>query len=316
MTRAMASLTVSLSAIALTTSLLDAQFTAQGQSGSQAPVFRSMTSGVAVDVSVRDKSRKSIGGLVAADFVVTDNGVRQDVAEVSYGTRPIDVTIGLDVSTSVTGPVLESLRRAVLQLMGDLRKDDRLKLLLFNNEVHRAADFTTDVSAVDAAMRHVSAGGGTSLYDAISVALVGAADANRRQLIMFFTDGVDSGSTISTALLQTVAERARATLTFVVPTSAPTVNFGSGPVSLGPSAAPSVAPALGRLATETGGTVLPTADSTTLTSVFRRILDEFRSTYVLFYSPNGVDRTGYHTIGVDVARPGAVVQARRGYFGG
>lgn len=300
-----------------------------GQASTQAPTFRSGTSAVAVDVSVRDRARKSVVGLSAKDFTVRDNGIRQEVSEISYGTRPIDVTIGLDVSASVTGEVLDALRRAVLQVMGDLKKEDRLKLLLFNSEVRRAVDFTTDLKAVENAMRRVPAGGGTALHDTLSVAMVGASDPDRRQLVMFFTDGIDSGSAVSTNLLETVAQRTRATLTFVVSRAGPLSSvFGSGLVSstiplptaqgvnFGAGRGGAPPPLFSRLAAETGGAVLFSDGSATLGSTFRRILDEFRATYVLFYSPKGVERPGFHTITVEVARPDVIVQARRGYFGG
>ena len=76
----------------------------------QLPTFRSMANAVAVDVTVRDSKRKSVTGLKASDFEVYDNGIRQEVAEVSYGKLPIDVTVALDVSFSVTGLMLERLR--------------------------------------------------------------------------------------------------------------------------------------------------------------------------------------------------------------
>jgi hypothetical protein len=37
---------------------------------------------------------------------------------------------------------------------------------------------------------------------------------------------------------------------------------------------------------------------------------------VLFYTPKGVEREGFHTIGVQVGKPDLIIQARRGYFGG
>jgi VWFA-related protein len=293
------------------------------QSGSQAPVFRTQISVVSVDVAVRDKSRRAMTDLKAADFAVQDNGVRQTVDEVSYAKRPIDVTVGLDVSGSVTGQVLDRLRRGVLQLMQDLREVDRLKLVVFNTQVHRTIDFTSDAKAVDAAMRGVPAGGATALLDTLSVELVAAREPERRQLIVFFTDGADSGSITSRAALQTVAERSRGTVAFVI--SNPfqmmmsqslggTVTFmpiGGG--GLGRGASDSVYSTLAR---ETGGYVLSVDSTTNLGPVFRKILDDFRSSYVLFFSPTGVERAGFHTITVDVQRPGAVVQARRGYFGG
>ena len=45
-----------------------------------------------------------------------------------------------------------------------------------------------------------------------------------------------------------------------------------------------------------------------------RILDEFRSSYVLRYTPRGVDRPGWHEIDVRIVRPGSfTVRARKGY---
>ena len=73
---------------------------------------------------------------------------------------------------------------------------------------------------------------------------------------------------------------------------------------------------LGRIAQETGGETLGVDATGSLGVTFRRALDNFRSSYVLFYSPAGVERGGFHTIAVTVSRQNMVVQARRGYFGG
>ena len=100
-------------------------------------------------------------------FEVFDNGVLQQVDDVSYGKLPIDVTVALDVSHSVSGNLLDRLRQGVVQLMRDLGRNDRLKLVLFNMRVTRTIDFTNDVDAVERAIRGVAAGGGTALLDAV-----------------------------------------------------------------------------------------------------------------------------------------------------
>jgi tetratricopeptide (TPR) repeat protein len=52
----------------------------------------------------------------------------------------------------------------------------------------------------------------------------------------------------------------------------------------------------------------------TLASTFRRVFDDFRSRYVLRYTPQGVKRDGWHAITVRVpGSPDAVVEAKRGY---
>lgn len=290
-------------------------------------VFRSAASAVAVDVTVRDRTRRSVTGLAAADFHIYDNGVLQQVDAVSYGKVPIDVTIALDVSYSVTGALLERLRRGVVQLMRDLGREDRLRLLLFNMRVTRVTPFTRDVKLVEESLRAASAGGGTALYDAVSVALVSAsaAAADRRHLVVFFTDGNDSSSATTPETLSAVAQRTRATLTFVMPatTSAPLfILYGVPGKNMTPPPTTvrltPVFPAhavFSRLAAETGGALLPVGPSSDLSATFRTVLSDFRSAYVLYFTPRGVDGAGYHTIEVKTSRDGAVVQARRGYFG-
>jgi len=53
-----------------------------------------------------------------------------------------------------------------------------------------------------------------------------------------------------------------------------------------------------------------------LTALFRRALDEFRSSYVLHFAPRDAERGGFHTLQVKVPRrDGLTVRARRGYWG-
>jgi len=49
---------------------------------------------------------------------------------------------------------------------------------------------------------------------------------------------------------------------------------------------------------------------------FAKILSDFRQSYVLTYTPTGVNSPGWHAIKVDVAGHKYKVLARSGYFGG
>jgi VWFA-related protein len=292
----------------------------RAESQDQLPMFRSSANAVMVDVNVRDKNRKVISNLKASDFEVLDNGVAQTVDNASYGKLPIDVTVALDVSYSVTGTLLDRLRRGVTMLMGDLKKEDRLKLMLFNMRVNRTVDLTGDTDAVDKALKAAAAGGSTALLDAISVALVSSSAPDRRQLVMFFTDGSDSSSVSTPSAVTTTARRARATLSFVMPGS------GSGPVTFESRGASTstmtfatgllarIDPVYTTLARETGGSVFPVSGGTDLAAIFRQVLGDFRSAYVLYFNAKGVEQGGYHTLEVKVNRPEMTVQARRGYW--
>ena len=272
------------------------------QQAEQIPSFRAATDAVRVDVSVRQGAR-ALSGLAAKDFEVLDNGVPQQVSEVSYGRLPIDVTVALDVSFSVTGPLLQQLQRAVTQLMRDMRQGDRLKLMMFNMRASRVVDFTTDIRRIEQAMRTSTAGGGTALYDTISVAMISAPSADRRQLVVVFTDGIDSSSASDPGALIEVIHRTNATLTFLVPTGVVPVAASRVPV-----------PFLVGLAQETGGAMIFAPRNMDLSTPFQTVLERFRSTYVLHYSPRGVDRTGFHALEVRVKRDNVTVTARRGYF--
>jgi VWFA-related protein len=277
------------------------------QTQGQLPTFRVTADAVRVEASVRARDRRPLTGLTATDFELSDNGVRQEIADITYGQMPIDVTIALDVSFSVTGTMLGQLRRAVAQLMIDLGKEDRLKLILFNSRVNRLVDFTRDASAVERALLAATAGGGTTVYDTISVALVSASNPDRRQLVVCFTDGADSSSTTGAEELIAVAQRTRATLALVMPPPAPS----------GPGTPMSLRDRLFyQLVSETGGSRVAVNQSSDLTSTFHGILTDFRSAYVIHFRPTGVERGGFHTLKVAVIRPGASVLARRGYFGG
>jgi VWFA-related protein len=275
------------------------------------PTFRATTDVVAVDVSVRD-GRRAITGLTAPDFRLTDNGVPQTITDVSYGRLPIDVSVVLDVSDSVTGPLLDQLRTAIRQLMSDMGADDRLRLIHFNMRVARVVDLTNDASAVDRAITQVRAGGGSSIYDAAAVALVSAsaAPADRRQLIVLFSDGNDSTSFSTPRSLLQVAQRTNASMTFVLPDTLVTFTTRIAVSSQAMRLAP-----YERVARETGGAIYRSSQN--LTPTFRRALEEFRSSYVLHFTPQGVERSGDHVLDVTVPRDdGYTIRARRGYFGG
>lgn len=306
MTRGAIAIVVCLGAAVLAAGRADvllAQVSGQARDGQR--TFRTGAEAVRVDVSVRD-GRRPVTALTAADFHVYDNGVLQQVTEVGYDRLPIDVTVALDVSQSVDGPMLSELREATLQLMADLADGDRLKLIGFNMRITRVLDFTTDVAAVERAIAGAAAGGGSSIRDAASVAMVAAGDPDRRQLVVLFTDGADSSSTTSEAALMDVVRRTRASLTAVVPERLRRVRTSSR--------VRQYLSWLESLTGETGGTVLTAGRN--LSSTFQRALEEFRSSYVLYFTPGGVEPAGFHTLEVRIPRnDGYEVRARRGYFG-
>jgi VWFA-related protein len=261
----------------------------------QSQVFRANADAVIVDVSVRRGSRL-VTGLAAADFEVNDNGVVQQVVRVSYETTPIDVTVLLDVSGSVSGAVVNQLRQAIADLRQSLQPQDRLRLLAFNMAIQRIFDVDATPAVAGAALASIAPGGSSAVFDSLAVALAAAPAAERRQFVVIFSDGKDSSITTPEMLLD-VARR-----------TSPTVSVVLATVIRRPADA-----IYTDLAAETGGIVVTIVPNESLGNGFTRVLDQFRSSYVLTFIPSGVRRAGAHALDVHVKREGVEVRARRGY---
>ena len=308
--------TTSFVALLLATTVLMASPSGQApapapQQQQPATVFRTGADVVTVDASVQ-RERRPVTGLAAADFELLDNGVRQEVTDVTYEKLPIDVTFVLDVSASVTGAALDELRRALRQVRTDLTAADRLRLLAFNMRVRRLVDFTQPSADVDLALGALRPGGSSAVFDALAVALASADAPGRRRLIVLFSDGQDSSSISDADALLDVAKRSTPTIATIL--ASPLLERPASVLRSNASLASATIEGLSdRLATETGGMVTSVKTGENLTSKFRRMVQDFRSSYVLFFTPNGVERVGPHTLEVRVKRPGVEVRARRGY---
>ncbi len=267
---------------------------------SERPTFRGGVDMVTVGVSVHEGTQPVLG-LQPQDFELRDNGVVQEVTDASFEKLPIDVTVALDVSESVTGALLAQMRTAVAQLGADLGRNDRLKLLTFNMGVRRVLDFADDRAQADAALARVAPSGTTALLDALAVALTAPAPPERRPLVIVFSDGLDTASITDRPTLLDLARLGSATATLVLPAS-------------GALAAETPARKFyEQLAEETGGSVVPMRPRDDLGPTFRRVLSDFRSSYVLHFTPKGVDAGGVHTLDVRLRRRGADIRARRSY---
>jgi hypothetical protein len=129
---------------------------AVGSGLAQAPMrFTSGTAAVRVDVLVTAGNRP-VMGLKASDFELRDNGVLQQIRDVSQETLPLNLFCVLDVSGSVDGQPLIRLKEATSALFGTLRDRDRAALLTFADRLVLHSPLTGDVPRLAlAARQHV-----------------------------------------------------------------------------------------------------------------------------------------------------------------
>ena len=86
-------------------------------------------------------------------------------------------------------------------------------------------------------------------------------------------------------------------------------------LSLPRSGGPDLRP-LRDAAARTGGMVYKRGTGMSMPSLFQRVLEDFRTSYVLTYTLRGVKPAGWHQLAVTVKGRRYNVRARQGYEGG
>lgn len=274
-------------------------------------VFRARTESVAISASVK-RGNAAIANLTATDFRVTDNGIAQKVEAVTIESVPLDVTLFMDTSGSTAG-ALDRMKKNVVSIAGMLRPDDQFRLLTIGLAVdtpvpwQRAGNrFTLDMTAVP---------GISLVYDALFVALAHAPAAGRRHLIVAMTDGRDCGSLLDGPRILDASGRTEAVLHWIYVSSDGDFDALSVPAWCTPTDA-GEEDFVAQAAARTGGDSHRSRFGDPAVRTFAQILDEFRQSYVLRYSPEGVKGPGWHTVAVQVpAQPALTIKARSGYFG-
>lgn len=146
-------------------------------------------------VRVTDINNRAIAGLGAKDFEVIENGAPREIVSVETSKAPFNLVLLLDVSGSVENYVT-FIRKAARNFVDTVGKDDRISIVIFNEDVKVLSKFTTDKDKLSASLDTFDAGGGTAYYDALAYTI---ADTLRplkgeRTAVVILTDGDDNRS--------------------------------------------------------------------------------------------------------------------------
>ena len=284
--------------------------------------FRSGVDAVAVDVLVT-RGGRPVTGLTADDFTVLDNGAPQQIDAVLLDEVPITLLLVLDTSGSVRGAPLVRLLAAAQAAADALRPDDRVGLVTFSHNVRMALEPPAAAASLPDALRRVRADGATALYDATFAAFALRERTVGRTLILVFSDGDDTASWLDPRAVLDTAQRSDVVVYGVSLDRVTSDNRLDRLNRQGGTTArrwfPTEPQLFGRqylplLVEETGGAVFVAEDIGRLRAAFSRVVTEFRSRYLLTYSPTGVQSAGWHALEVRVVGRGRAVQARRGYL--
>ncbi len=278
--------------------------------------FRSGVDVVRVDALVTDGHRP-LAGLTAADFELRDNGVVQTIDSAEVEALPVSVIFVLDTSGSVAGTKMANLRAAVDLLLNGLHGEDRAALVTFSHRVRLRRPLASDFAALRTTMAAAAAGGGTALHDAVYAGLALSDVQESRPLVVVFSDGLDNMSWMDADVVEDAARRASAVV-YGVAVAATTsrrrvVSGGQSSYVERIEYAKGQTDFLEAIASVTGGRLLKADTTTNLSKSFDEILREFRTRYVITYSPRRIDAAGWHHIDLRVKDRRADVRARPGY---
>jgi len=313
-------------------------------------VVRVSTSLVTVPVSVLDRQGRFIANLQRDDFRVFENDVEQSIAYFEPAEKPFTVALLLDTSAS-THFHLEEIKDAAIAFAKQLRPQDRVLIVSFNDEVLLLTEVTNDLRLIETVIdENVNTGNSTRLYDAVDLTIKERLNKIKgRKAIVLFTDGVDTSSQQATyrSTLREVEEldaliypiqydttdylramqgvgSGTVTITttrrgiFGTSTSQQTYNApGSGAALPGSTKADydRADQYLHALADKTGGRLYQANDTAQLAQAFTRIAEELRRQYSLGYYPKtgNVDSGGRRQIRVKVRQANLAVKARDSY---
>ena len=171
-------------------------------------IIRVDTQLVDVPVAVNSASGLPLAGLKASNFLVFEDGKKQEVVDFSTTSEPFEVALVLDTSGSTRGD-LQLIQNAALSFISSLRTGDRVGLVGFRSDQRDGQtvavsqvmnSLTDDRVRLRTAIQNVRMSFGTPYYDSM---LAAAASLFReppqeqfrgRRALVALTDGVDSTS--------------------------------------------------------------------------------------------------------------------------
>ena len=278
----------------------------------QTPSFRAGVDIVSVNVTITDREGHYVTDLDVNEFQLFEDGAKQDVTFFARTPLPIALTLLIDTSASMERR-LRTAQEAAIGFARRLRGEDIASVIDFDSRVNILQGFSNHVEELERAIRRTSAGGSTSLHNAIYISLKELAKIRartpediRRQSIVVLSDGEDTSSLVS---FDEVLELARRSETAIYAIGLRTRDHRG---NRGFQEAEYV---LRQLAQQTGGRAFFPGAIDELSDVYGQIADELSSQYTLGYTSNNPVRDGqWRRIVIRVDRSQTTARTKQGYY--
>jgi Ca-activated chloride channel homolog len=274
----------------------------------QQPTFRTEIDLVNFGVTVTDRKGNYITDLTRADFEIIEEGQNQTLRVFARGDEieaAPEMHVGLLFDTSGSmGMDIQLSRSAAVKFLNTLSDAVDMTLVDFDTEVRIARYGQQDFPRLVERIRSRKPDGWTALYDALGVYLDGASEDEGRTILVVYTDGGDTRSTIGFGDLMTLIRASDVTVYAVG-----FLNNQSSAVRVEQRAR------LHQIAEATGGQAFFPTTMKDVESAYDKIVAQIRAQYSLGYTSANTKQDGeWRKVEIKVKRPDVRIQSRKGYF--
>jgi Ca-activated chloride channel family protein len=275
----------------------------------QTPTFRTGIDLATFGVTVVDRKGEYLTNLNLEDFEILEDGQKQAIKYFARGAdleNGPEMHVGLlfDTSGSMTEDIKLS-RSAAVKFLNTLSEAKDMTLVDFDTEVRVAKYGQKDFPRMVERIRGRTPDGETALYDAMGVYLDGASEDEGRKILVLYTDGGDTHSTISFGDLMTLIRASDVTVY-----SVGFLEHSRGRIE--------ERARLMQIADATGGQAFFPTTMKDIEASYDKVVAQIRAQYSLAYTSTNTKQDGaWRKVEIRINRPdlkGSKILARRGYF--
>jgi len=273
--------------------------------------FRANIDLVNFGVTVSDRRSAFVADLAADDFEILEDGRRQTITFFARGDQQDsapEIHVGLLFDTSGSmGQDIQLSRSAAVKFLNTLSDAKDMTLVDFDTEVRVARYGQKDFPRMVERIRARKPDGYTALYDAMGVYLDGSSDDEGRTILVLYTDGGDTRSTLGFGDLMTLIRASDVTVY--------AIGFLNNQSS---STRTEQRARLYQIAEATGGQAFFPTAMKDVEAAYDKIVAQIRAQYSLGYTSTNTKPDGqWRKVEIRIKRPelkDLKIQTRKGYF--
>jgi Ca-activated chloride channel family protein len=272
--------------------------------------FRSRVDVVNVGVTVSDRKGNLVTDLAEGDFEIFEDGRKQTIRYFATGSPagdaaspPLHLGLLIDVSESM-GEDMSFTKTASIKFLNRLTDAVDITVVDFDTEVRAARYSQAEFARLIERIRQKKASGFTALYDAIGLYLDGASGQDGRKIMLVYTDGGDTRSSIAYHELIDLLKASDVTVYAIGELEHQSAS-GKNEQRM----------VLQQIAEVTGGQAFFPTSVKELDSVYDKVVAQIRAQYTVGYLSTNEKTDGtWRKVEVKVGRKELRPRSRRGYF--